>query len=229
MEKVAQAGYDGVEFAGYFGTSASELHNTLNQLGLKAAGSHIGIEDLENNLNSVIEYSLEIKSPYIICPGLPGSYRNSADDYKRTAEKFNRVGETCREQGILFGYHNHHVEFEKYKGEYGLDLLVNHTGKDNMFIELDTYWAEVCGIKSVDLISKYQDRCKILHMKDMNNFEEKRNVEVGSGAMDFKEIVRLGRQHNIEWYTVEQEEYDKNPLLSIQESYQYLNRILQGG
>ncbi|WP_217424721.1 sugar phosphate isomerase/epimerase [Halobacillus sp. Marseille-Q1614] len=226
LEKVAQAGYDGVEFAGYFNTTSQDLKKALNNLGLNAAGSHIAIEDLEQNLEAMIEYSLNIESPYIICPGLPESYRNSADAYKRTAEQFNRIGEKCRERGLLFGYHNHHVEFEKYDGEYGLDILADHTGEENLFLELDTYWAEICGIKSVDLIEKYKQRLKILHIKDMNNFEEKRNVEIGSGAMDFKKIIRAGKAQQVEWYTVEQEEFDKDPLTSIQESYQYLKTIV---
>ncbi|GGF29784.1 sugar phosphate isomerase [Halobacillus andaensis] len=226
LEKVAQAGYDGVEFAGYFNTPSNELKKTLDDLDLKAAGSHIGIDDLEQNLNKMIEYSLELNSPYIICPGLPEVYRNSAHAYKRTAELFNQIGESCRNSGLQFGYHNHHVEFERYDGEYGLDILVNHTEKENLFIELDTYWAEVCGIKSIDLIEKYKQRCKVLHIKDMNNFEVKRNVEIGKGAMDFEEIVNAGKAQQVEWYTVEQENFDKDPLVSIQESFQYLKSIL---
>ncbi|WP_179133996.1 sugar phosphate isomerase/epimerase family protein [Halobacillus massiliensis] len=226
LEKVAGAGYSGVEFAGYYNTSSKNLKKVLNQLGLKAAGSHIGIEDLENRLEEIIDYSLTIESPYIICPGLPESYRNSADAYKKTAEQLNRIGEKCRESGLLFGYHNHHVEFEQYGGKYGLDILAEHTGEENLFLELDTYWAEVCGIKSVDLMEKYKQRMKILHIKDMNNFDEKRNVEIGSGVLNFQEIVKTGKAQKIDWYTVEQEEFDKDPFLSIEESCQYLKSIM---
>ncbi|MCA1010667.1 sugar phosphate isomerase/epimerase family protein [Halobacillus halophilus] len=226
MGKVSEVGYDGVEFAGYFDTPSLELKKTLDNLGLKAAGSHIGIHDLEKNLESTIQYSLEINSPYIICPGLPKQYRNNADSYKRTAELFNKIGETCGEHGLLFGYHNHHVEFEKHGGEYGLDILVDNTERNNLFIEFDTYWAEVCGLKSLDFMEKYEDRCKILHMKDMNDWDDQKNVEVGTGVMNFAAIVERGRAHGIDWYTVEQEEYEQDSLKSVEQSLEYLRGIV---
>jgi Holliday junction resolvasome RuvABC ATP-dependent DNA helicase subunit len=73
-----------VEFAGFFNTHAKELRKTLKDLNLKSAGSHVGIETLNANLGELIEYSLEIGNPYLICPWLPKEMRNSADAYKRT-------------------------------------------------------------------------------------------------------------------------------------------------
>ncbi|MGB9810100.1 MAG: sugar phosphate isomerase/epimerase, partial [Caldanaerobacter sp.] len=58
LEKVAEMGYEGVEFAGYGGLKASELKKVLDRTGLKAAGSHVGIELLKKDLNGVLEYSL---------------------------------------------------------------------------------------------------------------------------------------------------------------------------
>ncbi|AIS52932.1 hypothetical protein TKV_c17810 [Thermoanaerobacter kivui] len=42
------------KFAGYGGLKASELRKTLDKLGLKAAGSHVGIDLLKNNLEEVM-------------------------------------------------------------------------------------------------------------------------------------------------------------------------------
>jgi sugar phosphate isomerase/epimerase len=226
LEKVAKIGYTGVEFAGYFNTSAKDLKNALDTFGLKAAGSHIGINAIVDNLDEVIEYSLQINDPYIICPGLPVNMRDSADAYKRLAELFNKAGEKCKKHGIQFGYHNHDFEFEKFNGEYGLDLLTADTDPDLVHIELDTFWVEYCGLKSVDFINKYKERCSLLHIKDMKSWEEKINTEIGKGVMDFKSITELGKNYNVKWYTVEQEEFDIPQLQSIEESFKYLNSIL---
>src|ERR1700730_5562449 len=91
LEKVAKIGYDGVEFAGYFNTSAKDLKKVLNDLGLKAAGSHVGIEALTSDLELSIAYALEIESPYIICPGIPDEMRSNKDDYLKTADLFNKI------------------------------------------------------------------------------------------------------------------------------------------
>ncbi|MCM2676644.1 sugar phosphate isomerase/epimerase family protein [Alkalicoccobacillus plakortidis] len=226
LDAVAKAGYDGVEFAGYHGKTSKELNNHLKNNQLKAAGSHVGIQELESNLEGVIEYSLEIENPFIVCPGLPDHYRDSTDAYKRTAELFSRIGETVSAAGLTFGYHNHDIELQTFDGEYGLDLLFAHSDARHVFMELDTYWLEATGLKSVDWIHRYKDRIKALHIKDMNNLTEKRNVEVGSGVMDFKKIVTAASAQNIDWYIVEQEEFSMDEFKSIAISSAYLKTIL---
>ena len=226
LKKVADTGYDGVEFAGYFGVSSKELKKALDDYGLQAAGSHIGIAELQLQLDQMIEYSLELNSPYMICPGLPEEMRDSVDSYKRTAELLDRIGERCKEQGIRLGYHNHAVEFLQFNGEYGLDLLVNHTQPQNLFVELDTYWVEHAGLRSVDFIHKYKDRCSILHMKDMKSLQDKTNTEVGSGIMDFQAIAAAAKAYGMEWYTVEQEAFDIPQLESIEKSLRYLRGVV---
>lgn len=226
LKKVAEIGYQGVEFAGFFNTPAKELRKVLEDLNLKAAGSHAGPEALKANLGEVMEYALEIGNPYLICPWISEEMSNSMDAYKRTAEWFNEVGRKCRENGLKFGYHNHEFEFLKFGGEYGLDLLVANTQPDLLFVELDTYWVEYSGLKSVDFIHKYKERCSILHIKEMKSLEDKANTEIGKGIMDFKAITAAGKQAGVEWYTVEQEDFEMDQLQSIRESCDYLKRIL---
>lgn len=226
LQKVASIGYDGVEFAGYFNTSAKELKKIMLDINLKPAGSHIGIDLLQNNLKKVIDYSLEIGDPYIICPGLPGFMTDSTDSYKKTAALFNHIGQECSNHGIQFGYHNHDSEFKTYEGIYGLDLLVTNTQSEFLKIELDTFWVEYCNLKSVDFINKYKERCFILHIKDMKSWEEKSNTEIGKGVMNFKDIIATGKKYGVAWYTVEQEEYEIPQLESIEISFHYLKNIL---
>ena len=226
LEKVAKIGYTGVEFAGYFDTPSKKLKKHLDNIGLKAAGSHIGIDALTQNLDSVIEYSLEINDPYVICPGLPGPMRDSVSAYKKTAELFNKIGQKCKDNGIQFGYHNHDFEFEQFEGQYGLDLLVNNSDPDLVHIELDTFWVEYCNLQSIDFINKYRERCSILHIKDMKSVYEKINTEIGKGIMDFKTITAAGKGYNVKWFTIEQEEFEIPQLQSIEESYNYLKSIL---
>ena len=226
LADVAKIGYDGVEFAGYFDTPARKLKQSLDEVGLKAAGSHISIDTLNSELDKAIEYSLEIENPFIICPYLPDNMRNSINAYKRTAEFFNQVGLKCNDNGIAFGYHNHDFEFERFDGVYGLDILVNNTEADLMFVELDTFWVEYMDLKSIDFIEKYKERCSILHIKDMKSLEEKNNIEIGKGIIDFNKIISLGRNYGVKWFTVEQEYFEIPQILSIKESLSYLRKIL---
>ncbi|NLO82541.1 MAG: sugar phosphate isomerase/epimerase [Clostridiales bacterium] len=227
LKEVARIGYDGVEFAGFFDTPAKELKKALNDLNLKPCGSHTGIDLLQNKLEDVIQYNLEIGNSYIVCPGLPPHMRDSADAYRRLADLFNQIGQQCKRHGIQFAYHNHDFEFQKFNGEYGLDILLSNTDPDLVHMELDTFWVEYCGLKSVDFMRKYRQQCSsLIHIKDLKSMDEKISTEIGKGIMDFVEIVELGKELGIKWYIVEQEEFEIPQLESIQISLEYLRSIL---
>ena len=46
VRAVAKMGYQGVEFAGYYGRKADELRKLLDENGLKCCGTHIGLDTL---------------------------------------------------------------------------------------------------------------------------------------------------------------------------------------
>src|SRR5690348_9189172 len=46
LKAVAQIGFSGVEFAGYYGRSAQELRKMLDEDHLKCYGSHVPLDDL---------------------------------------------------------------------------------------------------------------------------------------------------------------------------------------
>lgn len=226
LKKVAQIGYTGVEFAGYFNTPAIQLKSVMDKLGLKSAGSHIGFSELIDNIDKVIEYSLIIESSNIICPGLPSDFTDSPEGYKRAAEIFNEIGEKCKQNNIQFAYHNHDIEFKKFNNEYGIDILLQNTQKDLVHFEIDTYWVEYGGNSAVDFINKYKDRCSLLHIKDLKSRQDKRDTEIGKGIIDFNEVITLGEKYNTKWYIVEQEDFEIPLLESVSQSYSYLSSIL---
>ena len=227
LKKVGEIGYDGVEFAGFFDTPASDLKKVLDDSDLVPCGSHTGIELLQDNLDETIEYNLEIGNPYIICPFLPEHMRDSAGAYKEIAQLFNEIGQRCSDNGLQFGYHNHDFEFKKFDGQYGLDILLSNTDPKLVQMELDTFWVEYTGLKAIDFMKKYPEHFKsLIHIKDMKSLDDKTNTEIGKGVMDFKEIIEVARDLEIEWYIVEQESFDIPQLESIKESLEYLRTIV---
>ena len=46
LEAVAKMGYEGVEFAGYYGHSAEDLRKMCDDLGLQVIGTHTGLDTL---------------------------------------------------------------------------------------------------------------------------------------------------------------------------------------
>ena len=228
IRKLAAYGYDSIQFAGFFQTPAERLKAVLKEEKVKVAGAHVGLQQLEaDQLEQTLQYHEKIGNNLLICPVLPAAMRQSGDDYKKTAGLLNQAGERCKEAGFTFGYHNHNWEFNKYDGKTGLDLLFENTDPELVKIELDCFWAEFAGYDPVAIIEKYGSRCVSLHLKDMKVEDgEKKSTEIGSGVLDLQHYVETGKKHNVKWFLIEQEDYDRNPMDVAQDNLKNLRRQL---
>lgn len=222
LEKVAGIGYKGVEFAGFGDIPASRMKALLDSLGLKAVGSHTSLELLQDKLQEVIDYNLEIGNKYVICPW--AGYETK-EDYIKTSYLFNEIGAKCKAAGLRFGYHNHDHEFTQFDGEYGLDILFGNTDPENMIAELDTCWVFFAGVDPAGYIRKYNGRCPLVHLKDLQSKDGKKFAEVGSGVIDVKAIVKAAEEAGTEWLVVEQDACYRPSLESIKISYDNLKKM----
>jgi sugar phosphate isomerase/epimerase len=69
LKAVADMGYEGVEFAGYYGRKAAELKGMLKDNGLRAAGTHIYIDDLlGDKLQNTIHFNRTLGNESLIVP-----------------------------------------------------------------------------------------------------------------------------------------------------------------
>lgn len=229
IRRVAKMGYKGVEFAGFFDTPSIEVKKVMNDLGIYPAGSHV--DDLESlqgdKLNRTIEYHLEIGNDFIVFPSLPDEELiSSADDYKRIAEQFNRVGEECNKNGVIFGYHNHAFEFEQFGEKTGFEILCENTDPKLVKMQLDCYWVTYGGYNPIEIIEKYSERIVSMHIKDMKRVEGmKRSVEFGLGELDIAGLMHVGDKFGAKWFIAEQEHFDGDPLDSAKYNIDRLNEL----
>ncbi len=78
LQAVAQMGYEGVEFAGYYDRSAEELRGMCDDLELKVVGTHTGLNTLlGDELDKTVEFNKILGNKYLIVPGLAAEYSNS--------------------------------------------------------------------------------------------------------------------------------------------------------
>jgi len=229
IRNVAEMGYEGVQFAGFFGTPASELKSVMDQSGIASAGSHMGYEKLlGDQLEETLVYNREIDNDLIICPSLPEELKGSVDAFKKAAESLNEIGKKCHNQGFTFGYHNHNFEFEDLGGVRGFDILFENTDPELVKMELDCYWVTHGGYDPRQIIENYHNRCVSLHIKDMKRVNgEKTSTEVGNGELDIKELLQIGEQNEVKWFTVEQEDYERDSLESAQINVQNMKKLIR--
>lgn len=226
LAKVAEMGYDGIEFAGYGGLEAEELKKELDNLGLKAASSHVPITVLEQEeeLAEIIKYQQIIGSKNIVCPYLLED-RRTKEDYYNLIPILNRVGEKCFNAGINFSYHNHDFElFELDNGKVPLELLLEETNPEWVQTEFDVYWLTKAGENPVEWLKRYQNRTPLVHLKDMTTDGEQFFAELGTGGVDIDGVLEQASQSNLEWWVVEQDQSRRTPLESVKISIDFLKK-----
>ena len=71
---LAQMGFTGVEFAGYYGLSGQDLRHLLDAEGLQAAGAHVGLDSLlGEELEKSAEFHAALGNQHLVVPGLAPS------------------------------------------------------------------------------------------------------------------------------------------------------------
>lgn len=222
LEKVAQIGYAGVEFAGYGGIDALDMKGHLERLGLEAVSAHLALDRIENHLEEEIAYGKVLGMTHLVCPW---ATFEGIEDVEHLAQILNKAGKACKKEGITLSYHNHDHEFVKIDGEYILDLLFAKTDEAYVKAELDLCWVSRGGVDEVAYVEKYAGRCPLLHAKDYVASPAFRQVEVGTGLVNFEGIQKLASSAGVEWFIVEQEEYSIDPFESIKISLDNLKKL----
>lgn len=158
-----------------------------------------------------------------------GSREKAIDFVKRADEMAERLGE----HGIDLYYHNHHVEFVKYDGQYLLDIIRDSTRK--MGFELDIHWIHRGGENPVEFIGRYAGRIRLLHLKDYriaqlpvpgqgfdmkeffsNFYNLVEFAEVGEGNLPIRECMEAGLAGGSEYFLIEQDDtYGRDPFESL--------------
>jgi sugar phosphate isomerase/epimerase len=224
LAQVAAIGYSEVEFAGFYNHPAAEVRGLLDQYGLKAPSAHIDIGQLEGPAaTTTFRDGKTVGLEWITVPSLPRGKRDTVEDWKQVAKQFNTVAAESHEQGFRFAYHNHNTELRKVGGTVPLEILLGETDPRLVAFEMDVYWVVNGGADPLDLLARYPDRFKMLHLKDSMGPPDHTMADVGSGTIDFKTI--LERAKGVEHYFVEHDQ-PADPFASAEHSYRYLSGIL---
>ena len=243
LAAVRGAGFLEVESASLPKKPASEIRKALDQAGLKCVSSHCSFVDITKGLDATTEFEKTLGVSYIVCPG-PGRRNSPAagqkvgpltiDDWKYNAEEFNKTGEKLKKAGIIFGYHNHWVEFQPVDGKVPYEVLLELCEPDKTTFEMDCGWVKVAGQDPVALMKKYQQRFSMLHVKDFHlppnvsfaTHEDAKVTELGRGSIDYRPIfAQAEKNQKIKHAFVEQEAFDIPWQESLKVDADYLKNL----
>jgi len=225
LERVADMGYEGVEFAGFFEHTATEVGEMCDEIGLGVAGAHVQIGAIEEDgIEDTIQDMIDLGNDYIVVPGLPEPYRNSVAAWEHTADLFSAAVAKVNQQGLELGYHNHAHEFEPLEGQIPWDVFMARVNAD-VFGQLDVGHCIRAGQDPVAYLKKYPGRYVTVHVKDFDPEDE--DVLVGDGVADWDTIFGLCEEvGGTEWYIVEQEHYPVPPMEAVETCLANVKRML---
>ena len=248
LMQIHEIGYDGVEFAGFYGHDALEVKAWLQEIGLTAISSHVPFPLLENDLFATVAYHQVIGCSYMAVPYLDETQRPGGPGFAAALRTLYHVGKVCRKAGIQLLYHNHDFEFETLSGQHGLDFLYDATPPQLLQAEIDTCWVHYSSLNPADYIRQYTGRVPIVHLKDYVGARGKErpyaliqagggtdqageNVQfcfkpVGYGCLDVQSVVDAGLEAGASWFVVEQDlSPERPPLEAAKMSLEYLRSI----
>jgi sugar phosphate isomerase/epimerase len=230
LETAAKIGYTNLETAGYdngkiYGLAPAEFKKMVNDLGMKCTSAHLGqafTKEKEAEVMSwwdqAIEAHNELGVKYMVQPWMPVNDQTTLDDLKMYCDYFNTVGYKTAAASIAFGYHNHNFEFRKIEDQLIYDFLLDNVSPNHVFFQMDVYWVTVGGADPVAYLKARPSQFRTIHIKD--------EKEIGaSGKMNFGPIFDQMNANNIKDWYVEVEQYTNNdPVASVQESFDFLNK-----
>ncbi|MEI2271333.1 sugar phosphate isomerase/epimerase [Sphingobacterium sp. ML3W] len=232
LQKIASLGYTGVEAAGYkdgklYNLSPQEFKAKVEKTGMKVLSSHatktlsaqeLASGDFSESLKWWDECIAAHKAAgmkYIVTPWM--DVPKTLKDLETQCRYLDAVGAKCRQQGILYGYHNHAHEFKKVEDKVMFDYMLEHTNPENVFFEMDVYWAVIGDVSPVDYFNKYAGRFKALHIKD--------HREIGqSGMVGFDAIFNNAKTGGLKYLFVELEDTRNDIYTGLEQSIDYLKK-----
>lgn len=226
FKKVKEMGAKTVQLSAICPMPAAELRRLSEENGLIICGTHTPFGRLSKELGKVAEEHLIFGSGIIGIGSMPNEFRGSLDGVKRFVDFANETAERLKPYGLKFAYHNHQFEFEAAgDGQTYYDYMIQNTNPAVQFI-LDTYWVKFTGRDPVEYINKLKGRLDLLHLKDYQKVLGLPIMRaVGKGTIGFAEVIKAAKEAGTK-FAVAELDISPNPIKSMQDSMEYINKNL---
>lgn len=271
MDEIAAAGYEGTELGpwGYYPTDPDRLRAELQSRGLAFASAFCPVDLVDPAQYATAEAQvLEVASllqalgtrEVILADPLRPSRAacagrvSPADDiapaaWQATIDGLDRIGKKLAAHGMSAVFHHHAATYVETRHE--IDRLLEATDPATMGLCLDTGHAVYGGADPVDLLHRWGERVRYVHLKDVDpRALERARAEgldyesgvragifcpLGAGCVDFVGVFAALREIGYQgWLIVEQDVIvDEStgaalsPLDAARQSRQFLRNLLE--
>jgi sugar phosphate isomerase/epimerase len=229
LQQVRAIGYQAVEMIGIAKISPEEIRKIADGEGIRICSVHGPSQALLAQPDQVVDTLAPLGTDLIVYP-FPGELDLSdSSTVTPFIEHLRKSSETIAKAGKRLAYHNHGMEFGRYRDKTVLEAIL--FSAPELHAELDTYWIQFGGGNPIAWIDKMRDRLPTIHLKDYG-FNARENqpemAELGNGNLDFGQIIEHATAAGCRWFIVEQDFCKRDPFESIRISFDYLTRVTRG-
>lgn len=203
MKRVKAMGFKGVEFAGYYGKTASYLKSVLDDLGLETVGAHLGLKDLlAEKFEKTAAFHKSLGNRNLVIGHGLDKINSTELGARFSADLVNEVAYKASKCGMFVFYHNHETDFAPVGKSNAFDTFFGFTS-DNVFMQLDTSNAILGGADPYALLEKYPKKQKVIHLKAAG--PDGTTVKDSVDSVDWKRVFNFCENvAKTEWYILEQ-------------------------
>ena len=215
LDHIRSLGVTDMEFSSLFGQTPAQLRRMLDERGLHCSSFGTSYASVQTELDEVADTATTLGARFVRVAWIPHVAPFSVSDAQSVAQTINRVGTQLSDaHSLTFCYHNHGFEFVPHRDGTLFDLIVEETDPELVSFELDILWAFFPGQDPVDLLQRYPERFRLMHLKDLRRGVEgdlsggtdtENDVALGDGQLDLPAILRAAHPSNIEHYYIEDE------------------------
>ncbi|ELY56815.1 xylose isomerase domain-containing protein [Natronococcus amylolyticus DSM 10524] len=225
LERVAGAGYDGIQFAGEYSPlhdDPDEIVETLETCGLEVAPPHVGIETLEDDRDAVRGAYAPLEIEGVVVPWLDPEQFESEEAVDNTAERLDALADELAADGWTLSYHNHDHEYVELGEESAFERFLEAS---DIGIELDVGWALAAGDDPAQRLRELEGRVGTVHLKDMDvSGAEPTFAELGEGDVDVRACIDAATDAGAEWLVYEHDDPD-DPAASLEHGAAFLDEL----
>lgn len=247
LRQVARLGYREAETAGLHGHTPAAFRAAAEKAGLRLVSAHYSMPDLFTDAPGHLAEAREMGVRWLVAsspradrpltgknwiPAIHDAMTLTA--WKENAVRLNQVGRMVRDAGMQFAYHNHPIEFDRYDGQRGFDVLLAGTDPALVKLELDVAWAVAGGADPVQMLESHADRFRMIHVKGLRTrpLPGRYGTDFATGVVgqgdviDWPAVFAAARRAGVQHAFVEQEAPYVRPIMqSLAACRDYLEHI----
>jgi sugar phosphate isomerase/epimerase len=197
LAALTELGFRQVETLGGHLADAAATRRLLDRFGLAAPTGHVGLVELRERPDRVIEQAGTLGIEQLFMPAVPAGERDGqpADYWRALGAELGELAARWAGRGPALGYHNHHWELVPYAdGTTPLEHLFAGAAGSPLNWEADLAWLARGGAEPLGWLERYGDRLVAVHVKDLasagQNADEDGWATIGEGTLDWPRLWR---------------------------------------